>query len=322
MWEILVILGVLLVYFFTRKQKKEREEETEKEIEETGKPDYKDYKISENIYQKKYVNKEEDTLPPLITHLISLILLSLFLYVLYGDGRRGTSESKFDNFLETWWIEFGGSIFSVILITLIFYGMFWGCLKVFLEKIELSWKDDDDEKYVRYEEDLEKWELNKTQIREREEERELKKKERKQNKKDWLEKKNWKKKEKKFWFGLNGLDTEKELNKVFEKLGFETELTPPSNDEGIDHVLNGEIVVQTKNQKKNVGRPDLQKFWGSWKDSHKKGIFVSIHGFSENCKEFVKDKPIILYDVYDVIGKSEGKKPEWKDLSIKDSEGS
>ena len=190
MWEILVILGVLLVYFFTRKQKKEREEETEKEIEETGKPDYKDYKISENIYQKKYVNKEEDTLPPLITHLISLILLSLFLYVLYGDGRRGTSESKFDNFLETWWIEFGGSIFSVILITLIFYGMFWGCLKVFLEKIELSWKDDDDEKYVRYEEDLEKWELNKTQIREREEERELKKNIRKGNKKDWLEKKN------------------------------------------------------------------------------------------------------------------------------------
>ena len=80
--------------------------------------------------------------------------------------------------------------------------MFWGCLKVFLEKIELSWKDDDDEKYVRYEEDLEKWELNKTQIREREEERELKKKERKQNKKDQLEKKNWKKKERKKNSGL------------------------------------------------------------------------------------------------------------------------
>ena len=131
-----------------------------------------------------------------------------------------------------------------------------------------------------------------------------------------------KRKKKEFWFGLEGLDTEVELDKVFENLGFKTETTPPSNDEGIDHVLNGEIVVQTKNQKKNVGRPDLQKFWGSWKDSHKKGIFVSIHGFSENCKEFVKDKPILLYDLDDVIGMSEGKKPEWKDLSIKDSEGS
>ena len=142
-----------------------------------------------------------------------------------------------------------------------------------------------------------------------EEEREKIEQERLVRKKELEEKR----KKKKFWFGLNGLDTEKELNNVFEKLGFETELTPPSNDEGIDHVLNGEIVVQTKNQKKNVGRPDLQKFWGSWKDSHKKGIFVSIHGFSNTCEEWVKDKPILLYDVDDVIGMSEGKKPEWNE---------
>ena len=120
-------------------------------------------------------------------------------------------------------------------------------------------------------------------------------------------------KKQEYWFGLSGRETEVELDKVFEKLGFETELTPPSNDEGIDHVLNGEIVVQTKNQKKGVGRPDLQRFWGSWKDPHKKGIFVSIHGFSNNCREFVRDKPILLYDVNDVIGMSEGKKPEWNE---------
>ena len=122
-----------------------------------------------------------------------------------------------------------------------------------------------------------------------------------------------KRKKKEFWFGLDGLETEDDLNKVFEKLGFETELTPPSNDEGIDHVLNGEIVVQTKNTQNKVSRPDLQRFWGSWKDSHKKGIFVSIHGFSNTCEEFVKDKPILLYDVDDVIGMSEGKKPEWNE---------
>jgi len=122
-----------------------------------------------------------------------------------------------------------------------------------------------------------------------------------------------KRKKKEFWFGLDGLDTEDELDKVFEKLGFETETTPPSNDEGIDHVLNGEIVVQTKNQQSKVSRPDLQRFWGSWKDSHKKGIFVSIHGFSNTCEEFVKDKPILLYDVDDVVRMMEGKKPEWNE---------
>jgi restriction endonuclease Mrr len=142
-----------------------------------------------------------------------------------------------------------------------------------------------------------------------EEEREKKEQERLVRKKELEEKR----KKKEFWFGLNGLDTEKELNKVFEKLGFETELTPPSNDEGIDHVLNGEIVVQTKNTQSKVSRPDLQRFWGSWKDSHKKGIFVSIHGFSNTCEEFVRDKPILLYDVDDVVRMMEGKKPEWNE---------
>ena len=122
-----------------------------------------------------------------------------------------------------------------------------------------------------------------------------------------------KRKKKEFWFGLEGLDTEVELDKVFENLGFKTETTPPSNDEGIDHVLNGEIVVQTKNQQSKVSRPDLQRFWGSWKDSHKKGIFVSIHGFSNTCEEWVKDKPILLYDVDDVVRMMEGKKPEWNE---------
>ena len=197
--------------------------------------------------------------------------------------------------------------------------MVWGCLKMFLDKTELSWNNTD-EKYDRYEEDLEKWELNKIQIRERVEKREEESKLRRIREKKEEEARSErekvleeKRKKKEFWFGLDGYETEDELDKVFEKLGFETELTPPSNDEGIDHVLNGEIVVQTKNTQSKVSRPDLQRFWGSWKDSHKKGIFVSIHGFSNTCEEFVKDKPILLYDVDDVVRMSEGKKPEWNE---------
>ena len=175
------------------------------------------------------------------------------------------------------------------------------------ERIEEENKKREEERVIREQERIEEErvlrEKNKREEREKiEQERLVRKKE--------LEEK---RKKKKFWFGLNGLDTEKELNNVFEKLGFETELTPPSNDEGIDHVLNGEIVVQTKNQKNKVSRPDLQRFWGSWKDSHKKGIFVSIHGFSNTCEEWVKDKPILLYDVDDVVRMMEGKKPEWNE---------
>ena len=176
------------------------------------------------------------------------------------------------------------------------------------ERIEEENKKREEERVIREENEREE-----RVIREQErieEEREKREQERLVRKKELEEKR----KKKEFWFGLDGLDTEDELDKVFEKLGFETETTPPSNDEGIDHVLNGEIVVQTKNQKSKVSRPDLQRFWGSWKDSHKKGIFVSIHGFSNTCEEFVKDKPILLYDVDDVIRMMEGKKPEWETL--------
>ena len=175
------------------------------------------------------------------------------------------------------------------------------------ERIEEENKKREEERVIREENEREE-----RVIREQErieEEREKIEQERLVRKKELEEKR----KKKEFWFGLNGLDTEKELNKVFEKLGYKTELTPPSNDEGIDHILDREIVVQTKNGITKVTRPDLQRFWGSWKDFHKKGIFVSIHGFSNNCREFVRDKPILLYDVDDVVRMMEGKKPEWNE---------
>ena len=175
------------------------------------------------------------------------------------------------------------------------------------ERIEQENKKREEERVLREQERIEEERVLREQ-KEREEQERIKQ-ERLKRKKELEEKR----KKKEFWFGLNGLDTEKELDKVFEKLGFKIETTPPSNDEGIDNVLNGEIVVQTKNQKKGVGRPDLQRFWGSWKDFHKKGIFVSIHGFSNNCREFVRDKPILLFDVNDVIEMNEGKKPEWNE---------
>ena len=177
------------------------------------------------------------------------------------------------------------------------------------ERIEQENKKREEERVLREQERIEEERVLREQ-KEREEQERIGQ-ERLKRKKELEEKR----KKKEFWFGLEGLDTEVELDKVFEKLGFETETTPPSNDEGIDHVLNGEIVVQTKNQKNKVSRPDLQRFWGSWKDSHKKGIFVSIHGFSNTCEEWVKleDKPILLYDVDDVVRMMEGKKPEWNE---------
>ena len=49
----------------------------------TVKPDYKDFGISENMYQKKYINKEEEPIPTFGVHLISLILGSIPLFFIF-----------------------------------------------------------------------------------------------------------------------------------------------------------------------------------------------------------------------------------------------
>ena len=175
------------------------------------------------------------------------------------------------------------------------------------ERIEEENKKREEERVIREQERIEEERVLREQNEREEQER--REQERLEREKE-LEKE---RKNKEFWYGLSGLETEDELNKVFDKLGYETELTPPSNDEAIDHILDREIVVQTKNEITKVTRPDLQRFWGSFKSSHKKGIFVSLHGFTKHCEKFVKDKPILLYDVDDVIGMSEGKKPEWNE---------
>ena len=124
------------------------------------KPDYRDYKISDNIYQKKYINKEKEPFPPYFIRLISLILTSLFFYLLFSDGDRGASESYFENFLLTWWIGLGSHLISFFFITGMSFGLIWWCLKEFLLKIGITWNNSD-VKYERYEDDLEEWKINK-----------------------------------------------------------------------------------------------------------------------------------------------------------------
>ena len=200
-----------------------------------------------------------------------------------------------------------------------------GCLVIYGGLEFLMWLDKDDRKIREEKELIEKYSKrnrNKRNVEtESEEERVLREKNEreelqriKEENKIREQELEEERKKKEFWFGLDGLPTERELNKVFEKLGYKTKLTPLSNDEGLDHILDGEIVVQTKNTKRKTPRTDLQRFRGSMKDL-KKGIFVSINGFSNTCEEYVltNDRQILLYDVNDVIEMNEGKKPEWNE---------
>lgn len=107
-------------------------------------------------------------------------------------------------------------------------------------------------------------------------------------------------------FGFNHIDPikfEELILRVFESLGFKGSLTPRSGDDGIDILLTDKrekrVIIQCKryNDNQTISPKDVREFLGSM--SHAKAeyaFFVTTSSFSENAKEFCKDKSIYLVD--------------------------
>lgn len=90
---------------------------------------------------------------------------------------------------------------------------------------------------------------------------------------------------------LEGRDFELLCGFIFEKFGYKTEVTPPTNDEGRDIVLNNEIFVECKrwSLEYQVGREVLQKLLGSCAGEGKhKAICIAWNGYNENGYVYAK----------------------------------
>jgi restriction system protein len=83
------------------------------------------------------------------------------------------------------------------------------------------------------------------------------------------------------------------------------ELTPKSNDEGIDGIIKEDklgldkIYIQAKKWAVTVGRPKIQEFVGALQGKRaQKGIFITTSDFSKEAHEYVKklDVAVILID--------------------------
>ncbi|ALT68988.1 restriction endonuclease [Methanobrevibacter millerae] len=82
--------------------------------------------------------------------------------------------------------------------------------------------------------------------------------------------------------------------------------TQQSNDEGIDGIINEDILgldkiaIQAKRHENSIGRPDLQRFAGALSGKGiKKGVFITTSYFSKNAKNYVKnhsERSIVLID--------------------------
>lgn len=121
----------------------------------------------------------------------------------------------------------------------------------------------------------------------------------------WHRRRQWE-----FWISLSGVQFEIETAKVFRSRGYIATLTKSSGDEGIDIILNnqGEIIaIQCKQYAKSVGQPVVREFWGSLMHlGANRGIFVATKGFTRPAWEFVRGKPIELWDLRKLLAFAEG----------------
>ena len=99
-------------------------------------------------------------------------------------------------------------------------------------------------------------------------------------------------------FLLSPREFEEYVSQLYASLGYEVELTPYSNDKGVDIVMTldeTKYVVQCKRYKKTVGSPDIQKFIGSIDHFNAdKGIFVTTGLFSFEAEKMAAQHPIEL----------------------------
>ena len=97
---------------------------------------------------------------------------------------------------------------------------------------------------------------------------------------------------------LDPREFEEYIGQLYKSMGYQTEVTPYSNDKGVDVIMykdDVKYVIQCKRYKGTVGSPDIQKFIGALDHSKAdKGIFVTTGMFSFEAEKMAKEHPIIL----------------------------
>jgi hypothetical protein len=101
---------------------------------------------------------------------------------------------------------------------------------------------------------------------------------------------------------MDGWVFEVEVKNLIEKLGNKAELVGGANDRGVDILMNDDTVVQCKAHKNPVSPAVARELFGTMSDfGARRGILVSLNGFTTGVIEFVRNKPIELWDVHYLI---------------------
>lgn len=101
---------------------------------------------------------------------------------------------------------------------------------------------------------------------------------------------------------MNGYEFEEHITILLEKMGFESTRTSLSGDGGVDVVainknpiIGGTYLIQCKNWIQPVGQPVIRDLYGViMSERANKGILITTSHFTEQAREFAKDKNIEL----------------------------
>jgi hypothetical protein len=124
--------------------------------------------------------------------------------------------------------------------------------------------------------------------------------------KDWEEAlKQWERTQIAFWRGLSGRTFERELANLFRLWGHGVQLTPPTNDGGVDLFLRDEgqtILVQCKAYKGSVGPAAVRELYGAFKHlGGSQAWLVTTGRFTAGARRFAQNKQILLLTIQDLL---------------------
>ena len=105
-----------------------------------------------------------------------------------------------------------------------------------------------------------------------------------------------------FWMSLSGRGFEHEVAALLDKAGLGARVTSASGDEGVDVILRDGTLVQCKAHKARVSPGPARELYGTLQHfKAPKAILVSRSGFTSGVQEFVRDKPIQLWELGNLI---------------------
>jgi len=109
--------------------------------------------------------------------------------------------------------------------------------------------------------------------------------------------------QKEFWNSLDGRSFEHEVSSLLKRAGYKAKLTDATGDKGVDIFLGDGTIVQCKAHKSPISPAVVRELYGTLKHfGAPKAILISKSGFTKGVYEFIRGKPISLWDLSNLVG--------------------